>query len=333
MRQLTAVAFSLFALAGSATAAEKIGTATLIKTAVSGDYGAIVVRAPVHRNERIRTSQSGLGEFLFRDGTKLAVGWGSNVVVDNFVFDDSGTAKKLTIKAAKGTFRWISGKSVSTAYEIKTPAGTIGVRGTKFDFYVDANGTTAVVLLSGAAQFCGAGGCVPLRRRCDCVVAQPGRRPSVSRAGRQVLTTLGNSKALPFLTGNQSLSGRFGASTGCGMGVAALQQNERKAGKSDEPTKTPTATDPTPEAPTPNKPDKPNTPSVNPNTPTPNAPTPNAPTPNTPTPNTPTPNTPAPSKGGHGYGDKNHTHTHNPQGHGKGGNPNKGGNGNSHSQR
>ena len=102
---------------------ERIGTATRIQTAVNGDYGSVEVNEPVHRNERIRTSKSGLGEFLFRDGTKLAVGWGSVVKIDKFVFDDANSVKKLSIKAAKGTFRWISGNSKSTAYSIHDPGG------------------------------------------------------------------------------------------------------------------------------------------------------------------------------------------------------------------
>jgi hypothetical protein len=119
-----------------AIAAEQVGEAVLIRTAVTGQTGPLVVKDPVHRDERIRTSNSGLGQFVFRDGTKLAVGWGSSVVIDKFVFDDSKSVKKLSIKAAKGTFRWISGNSKSSAYEILTPAGTIGVRGTVFDFYI-----------------------------------------------------------------------------------------------------------------------------------------------------------------------------------------------------
>ncbi|TGV72847.1 hypothetical protein EN788_72790, partial [Mesorhizobium sp. M2D.F.Ca.ET.145.01.1.1] len=80
--------------------------------------------------ERISTSNSGLGQFVFLDGTKLAVGWGSSVVIDKYIFNDDNSVKKLTIRAAKGTFRWISGSSPSSAYQIVTPAGTIGVRGT-----------------------------------------------------------------------------------------------------------------------------------------------------------------------------------------------------------
>lgn len=210
-----------------ATAAEAIGEAVHIKTSVTGDGQELQLQDPVHRDELIRTSRSGLGQFVFRDGSTLAVGWGSSVVIDRFVYDDRNTVRKLTITAAKGTFRWISGKSRSTAYEILTPAGTIGVRGTVFDFYVAPNGTTAMVLLSGAASFCGASGCRQLVRRCDSVIASPGGGiTDPRRADRNVLRTLGNARALPFLTGDQQLPG--GLRGGCRL-EAALQHKQDRA--------------------------------------------------------------------------------------------------------
>jgi Uncharacterized protein conserved in bacteria len=283
-------------LVGSASAeSDKVGTATLIKTAVNGDYGSIEVKEPVHRNERIRTSKSGLGEFLFADGTKLAVGWGSSVVIDKFVYDDDTSLKKLSIKAAKGSFRWISGKSKSTAYSILTPSGTIGVRGTMFDFFVGADGTTAVVLLKGSASFCGSGGCVQLKHKCDCVIAKRGQRPDVSRASRRTLAALGTTRALPFLTGNQDLSSRFGPNTGCGMAMAAVLDHRES---------------------TPSAPETPNR--ATPNAPAPDAPAPNraAPSraPGAPAQQSVDPDPPAPqvqaTKRGHGYGDKRHVHDH-----------------------
>ena len=115
---LRAVAIlALFAILCSPVASlssERVGEAVRIKTDVTGSTGPIAVKGPVYRDERIRTSSSGLGQFVFTDGTKLAVGWGSSVVIDKFVFDDSRSVKKLTIKAAKGTFRWISGNSKSS---------------------------------------------------------------------------------------------------------------------------------------------------------------------------------------------------------------------------
>jgi hypothetical protein len=252
--------------AGAASAEpEKVGTATLIKTSVHGDRGAIEVQEAVHKHERIRTSKSGLGEFIFKDGTKLAVGWGSTVVIDKFVFDDDSSAKKLAIKTGKGTFRWVSGKSKSSAYEIVTPAGTIGVRGTAFDFYVGADGTTAVVLLKGRVDFCNGGGCVELKRRCDCVIAKRDSTPNLTRASRQTLLSLGNVGALPFLSGNQSLSSGFGASSGCGMAVAKVLDTpnpipkaaKQKTRQKAEPVK---PGPPKPDKPKPTKPSKPGKP-------------------------------------------------------------------------
>ncbi|MBD9373074.1 FecR domain-containing protein [Rhizobium sp. ARZ01] len=218
-----------FAIAGPtpASAAEAVGEAVHIKTSVTGNGQELRVQDAVHRDELIRTSRSGLGQFVFRDGSKLAVGWGSSVVIDRFIYDDRNTLKKLTVTAAKGTFRWISGKSRSTAYEILTPAGTIGVRGTVFDFYVAPNGTTAMVLLEGAASFCGAGGCKQLVRRCDSLIASPGGGVTdPRRADRSVLRTLNNARALPFLTGDQLLPG--GLRGGCRL-EAALQPKQDRA--------------------------------------------------------------------------------------------------------
>jgi hypothetical protein len=246
-----AIAALSVALYGSTPtmAAEAVGQAVRIKTDVSGQRGPLAVRDPVHRDERIRTSRSGLGQFVFRDGSKLAVGAGSSVVIDKFVFDDSKSVQKLTVAAAKGTFRWISGNSKHTAYEIVTPAGTIGVRGTVFDFYIGGDGTTAMVLLSGAAEFCGRGGCQQLTRRCDCVIAK--RNGSVTetrRVNRNIFNTLGNRAALPFLSGDQTLSGAFRAAGGsCGL-TAALEV---------KPPDRPPLRAITPQQPKPTKPDKP----------------------------------------------------------------------------
>ena len=350
-RLITAALALLVSTGGAGAEPERIGTATRIQTAVNGDYGSVEVSEPVHRDERIRTSKSGLGEFVFRDGTKLAIGAGSVVKVDKFVFDDAQSVKKFTVRAAKGTFRWVSGNSKSYAYQIITPAGTIGVRGTKFDFYVGPDGRTGVVLLSGSAQFCGSGGCVQLMRKCDCVIARPGQKPTLSRANRQTLKTLGNTKALPFLSGNQRLSGGFGASTGCGMSVAVLNTPDRR----DPPSRAPAApgrsqpsaparqadapgrsqpSAPARQADAPGR-SQPSAPARQADAPARQADTPSTPstpnTPGTPTPNAPSdPGTPAPSKRGQGYGDKNHTHTHDPQGNAYGGG-NGGGKG--HKQR
>ena len=226
LRGLVSVAAFVALAVSDVYAAEKVGEATLIKTTVTGAGGALATRSPVHRDERIKTSSVGLGEFIFRDGTKFAVGGNSSVVIDKFVFDGSNSVKDLTIKAAKGSFRWISGGSKSSAYNINTPAGTIGIRGTAFDVYVGGNGTTAVVLFSGAARFCGSNGCRELKRRCDVIVATPrGGVSNPRRMDRTILNELGSQRALPFISGKQSLSGKFRVPGGSGcLQVAQAKQ-------------------------------------------------------------------------------------------------------------
>lgn len=212
---------------------EQVGQATLIRTAVTGAGGPLAVKSPVHRDERIRTSQSGLGEFVFRDGTRFAVGGNSSVVIDRFVYDDAKTFNKLTLNAARGSFRWVSGKSKSDAYEIVTPAGTIGVRGTRFDIFVGPGGITSVILLSGAARFCGANGCQDLRRRCDVVVATPGGGVSQpSRVNRDIFATVGSDAAFPFLSGRQRLSRGFNSAFGgnCGLASASMAPQKERGG-------------------------------------------------------------------------------------------------------
>src|SRR5688500_4796300 len=91
MRALVASVIAVAGLAivwAPALAKEKVGEVTLARTTVTGDGDPLQAKAPVYRDERIRTSGSGLGEFLFRDGTKFAVGWNSSVVIDDFVLND-----------------------------------------------------------------------------------------------------------------------------------------------------------------------------------------------------------------------------------------------------
>jgi hypothetical protein len=329
-------------------AAEEVGQAVLIKTAVTGATGPLAVKAPVHRDERIRTSNTGLGQFVFLDGTKLAVGWGSSVVIDKYVFDSSNSVKKLTIRAAKGTFRWISGNSASSAYRIVTPAGTIGVRGTAFDVHIAPSGKTAIVLLKGAATFCGGGGCRELKRRCDCVIATPGGGLSpASKVDRSIFASLGTSRALPFLSGNQTLSRGFGMGANCGLAAAAAVEKEGRPRSQQQPSPH-SAPSPSPNAPS-HSPDPPShsPPSHSPDPPSHNPPSspsrpdppgrPPSNPPDPPSPPAPTPNATDDGNNGHGNDPGRHDDSNpgksggpghvNDNGHGGG---NGHGNGNSH---
>jgi hypothetical protein len=156
-------AVAVIALANGATAnAADIGTATAITTAVTGtmNTAALILKSgdAVYQNEVITTDAEGVGQFEFRDETKLAVGPGSTVVLDNFVYDSDTSKAKVVINLTQGAFRFITGKSDHTAYEIVTPTATIGVRGTAFDVYTKDDGELAVAMINGAVEVCPRGG-------------------------------------------------------------------------------------------------------------------------------------------------------------------------------
>jgi hypothetical protein len=214
-----AIAAGLLSAPPGAAAAERVGEAVRISVQVQGGGGALAAGDAIHRDETIRSNASGTGAFLFADGTKLAVGPNSSIVIDDYVYK-SGKAGKLAIGATKGTLRWISGTSDHSAYRIETPSGTLGVRGTAFDVYVGPDGLTAVTLLTGAAEFCNARGCRSLTRRCDVLIARPNgditeprgivRDLGIGRRGEDVF---------PFLAGKAWLPRGFKAGSRCaGLG-------------------------------------------------------------------------------------------------------------------
>lgn len=219
------------ALATSPFAAEEIGKAVAITVSVTGDDGPLSVSSPIHRDERIQTSSSGTGQFVFRDGTKLAVGPGSTLVLDRSVFVGSSAFKSLGLKATRGTFRWISGTSKSSAYKINTPFGTLGIRGTAFDFYVSSK-TAAIILLEGRAEFCGNNGvCKRLTGGCDMVTANRNGVMGESRKpSKTAVAGVKNQESFPFLVGTRKLNRPFQVGGSCGLSRTAKAGGEGGSG-------------------------------------------------------------------------------------------------------
>lgn len=176
----------------------------------SGNAGARVLsrNSDLFFLDRIITNATGVGEFEFADGTKLAVGPSASLVVDAYVLKNNSSFKKLGLSAAKGTFRWISGRSPSSAYQIRTPYGTMGVRGTAFDVTV-RNGRVHIALINGSAKFCAGSSCQTLKRSCDYIVAD-GRKLSKPEPISSAFTKhAAAAEVFPYLANPNRLSSRF----------------------------------------------------------------------------------------------------------------------------
>ena len=217
--------------AGSSQALDPSGTTVAVVPAAnaSGESGERVleVMGPVFMGDRVKTGPDGLAQIKFRDDTRLVVGANSLLTIDAFVFNDDDTARKVTINAFRGAFRFITGKSQKQAYSIRTPTTTIGVRGTRFDFTVERDGATSFALFEGVARLCDASG-VCKRIEGECAVALVRPRGSVTDIPDGPERAERLASLFPYVVSQARLHPEFRADTsGCNIRHATwTQQND-----------------------------------------------------------------------------------------------------------
>jgi hypothetical protein len=120
----------LFVLSTPADAQSRIGSANTVKPEASGTIGGTLsAGSSVHANETIKTGTAGQAGLGFIDKSNLHVGPSSSVRLDKFVYDPNKGAGSVVIDATKGAFRFSTGAQGKGDYKVKTPYGTLGVRG------------------------------------------------------------------------------------------------------------------------------------------------------------------------------------------------------------
>ena len=120
----------LFALQATVpNAQEAVGKATSVRPQAEGSHaGPLAGGSNVYSKVTVRTGQAGQADLQFKDGN-LKVGSNSSVKIDKFVYDPNKSGGTVAIEAARGTFRFVTGSQGAEAYKVKTPYGTLGVRG------------------------------------------------------------------------------------------------------------------------------------------------------------------------------------------------------------
>jgi hypothetical protein len=126
----TFVLAGVFALASSTSNAQTIGNASSVKPEASGTVaGTLSTGSAVHAKETVNTGSAGQANLRFHDSSNLSVGPSSSVRLDKFVYDPNKGASSVAIEATKGGFRYVTGSQNKGETKIKTPYGTLGVRG------------------------------------------------------------------------------------------------------------------------------------------------------------------------------------------------------------
>ena len=121
----------VFALQSTASHAQtRIGTANSVKPEASGSVaGTLSAGSGVHANETVRTGSSGQAGMRFIDQSNLNVGPSSSVRLDKFVYDPNKGSGTVVIEGTRGAFRFSTGAQNKGDVKIKTPSGTLGIRG------------------------------------------------------------------------------------------------------------------------------------------------------------------------------------------------------------
>jgi len=155
---------SLTCFAGPALAqtGQPIGSTLVVVRQVTAELArearTLQIGDDVRQDEMIEVSADGRGELKLHDETKLALGPGSRLLLDKFVYDSQRTSGSIVMNLMKGTFRFITGIASKPSYLVRVPNASITVRGTIFDLNILDNGDVWGLLIEGAFEACVDGG-------------------------------------------------------------------------------------------------------------------------------------------------------------------------------
>lgn len=122
------LSYRLFFASLGATAV--IGVADVAATAADHQSRELLVAHDSMRNERIDTSDRGQVQLLFGDQASLSVAPGSDVVINEFLYDPQTQTGNLTATVTTGLLRYVGGEiSKKKDVAFYTPSAMVSVRG------------------------------------------------------------------------------------------------------------------------------------------------------------------------------------------------------------
>ena len=93
------------------------------------------INASIFINDILETGSDGALGITFKDNTVISIGPDTQYVIDEFAFQPQKKKLSFVSRLTRGTLHFVSGTIAKLAPKkvaVKTAAGTIGVRGTRF---------------------------------------------------------------------------------------------------------------------------------------------------------------------------------------------------------
>jgi hypothetical protein len=164
----------------------RVGVAAAVKENVTTIYGGEAPRPlnlgeDVFFNEHVITTKSSSAVLQFRDRSTLEVGPNATLIINRSVYNPAESVSEKTITVVAGAFRFVSGVAVKTSQtDIRTPVGTLGIRGSVVIGAVSDQGDVVLIPVQGVPTWTNAAGSQPVPQR-GALVA--------TRSTRQTFTT------------------------------------------------------------------------------------------------------------------------------------------------
>lgn len=204
--------------------------------------------------QRIITTGNSRSVVEFRDGSLLQVGPDAVLVLNKFVFNPFESRSEKVVTAVKGAFRFVSGiKTKESSIEIRTPAATIGIRGSQGEFLVHPSVPLFFALGDGVATVRNARGTVSMRpgqaiavRDRNARMPEPRQIPPAvaAQALRHIARRVGPPPSRRALTPLNAAQARVEASANS---VAASEQASQQTGAAPPPPPPAPAAEPPPQ--------------------------------------------------------------------------------------
>ncbi|MFM7134964.1 MAG: FecR domain-containing protein, partial [Planctomycetota bacterium] len=132
-----ALCASILAAAPAALANDVATAQKVVKDVFGGgNMYRVTERRTLPFRELINTGAESGATFRFVDETVLSVGENAELRLDEFVFDPATKGIKGAASMTRGALRFV-GSATAKDVSIRTPAGTLGIRGTAFTMRVD----------------------------------------------------------------------------------------------------------------------------------------------------------------------------------------------------
>ena len=173
-----AAACTLLALCGATLAAQVAGTVVNLSGALmvrkaDGSVKVLGVKSQIEQGDTLVSEKNTYAQIKFIDNSEITLKPGTMFKVDAFSYDsakpDGDSASFTLVKGGLRSITGLLGKRNRDKFEMKTPAATIGIRGTTFVAqYIGAPGPGSaaaglapglhVTVLDGAIQLSNQGG-------------------------------------------------------------------------------------------------------------------------------------------------------------------------------